>query len=342
MSLKVIKCVAGSGKTTYAYEYMQNHKNGLYLAFNKDIVCTIFNKGVLSKTIDSFFQSYLFPKLISIIPLIGSNKKISYIEVDELPLNLKGIANIKISSEGDICNRNKNTGISLTKTNDYLHSRDYFPSSALIKYIFAKNELRLTHSLRSNLASYLIKNYPDYIIDLIASRFSYIIIDEAQDLRGFTEEFGKLIFNSHIDLILLGDENQNLYQCRGWFESLSATDTRTISYRCPENNCKWIRENLQIEIYGNDQPSSFNIIKWDEVLNLDDTKRYLLYATSTVNSKKIIANWKGPKNTIKSAKGLTIDSDIVIIGKTLNNKNLYTAITRTRRNVYSTIALNKK
>ena len=36
MNSKVIKCVAGAGKTTSSCEYMQTHKNGLYLAFNND------------------------------------------------------------------------------------------------------------------------------------------------------------------------------------------------------------------------------------------------------------------------------------------------------------------
>ena len=37
------------------------------------------------------------------------------------------------------------------------------------------------------------------------------------------------------------------------------------------------------------------------------------------------------------AKEMTIDADIVIIGKSLNIKNYYTAITRTTKKVYSTI-----
>lgn len=54
---------------------------------------------------------------------------------------------------------------------------------------------------------------------------------------------------------------------------------------------------------------------------------------NTNSTKEIIKNWKG-KKTIKKAKGQIIKNDIVIIGESLNVKNLYTAITR---NCYSTI-----
>lgn len=337
MNSRVIKFVAGAGKTTESIKYMQTHKNGLYLAFNNDVVRMISVKGLLSKTIDAFFQSYLIPKLISIIPLIGFNKKVSYINIDDLPSKFKGVPNIKINIDGTIANRTKNTPISLNNTNEYLQSLGDFPNSLFIKYIFGKNELRLTDELRADLSSYLIENYPDLIINLIDSRFSYIIIDEAQDLKGYRERFAKLIYHSSIKLIILGDENQNINAGGDWFESLSADETQIHSCRCPDTNCKWIRENLQINIYGNDNPSQFLIIKWEGVLNLDDGNRVLIYSQNAGKNKEIIEKWRGTKMTIKSAKGLTIDHDIVIIGATLSKKNLYTAITRTRKSVYSTV-----
>ena len=64
MNSTIIKCVAGSGKTTEAIGFMQKNKNGLYLAFNNKIVDEVSRKGYLSKTIDSLFQSFIIPKLI--------------------------------------------------------------------------------------------------------------------------------------------------------------------------------------------------------------------------------------------------------------------------------------
>ena len=51
----------------------------------------------------------------------------------------------------------------------------------------------------------------------------------------------------------------------------------------------------------------------------------------------LINNWKGIKMTIKSAKGSTIKNDIVLIGKTLNKKSFYVALTRTTKNAFSCI-----
>lgn len=337
MSSKVIKFVAGAGKTTLSCEYMKAHKRGLYLAFNNDVVNMVSNRGFLSRTIDSFFQSYLIPKLTSIIPLIGANKKISYVNSDNLRTYLKGISNIKIALDGSLYNQTKKTAISLSNTNKQLHSMGDFPNSTFLKYIFDRDELRLTDELRAELSDYLIENYPDLIIDLIDSRFSYIIIDEAQDLKGYRERFAKLIYYSNINLIILGDENQNINNGGDWFESLSADEIQNISHRCPEPNCKWIRDNLQIDIYGNDNCSQITLIKWEEITKLDDGNRTLLYAQNAGKNKEIISAWHGAKMTIKSAKGLTMDNDVVIIGTTLSKRNLYTAITRTRRNVYFTI-----
>ena len=337
MNSRVIKCVAGAGKTTTSYEYMQLHKNGLYLAYNNDVVDMVSRKGLLSKTIDSFFQSYIIPKFINIIPLIGSNKKISYVNIENLPSYLRGIGQIKIDSNGNIYNQTKKTPITLNDSNYYLHSLKDFPNASFLRYIFSKNELRLTNELRSELSNYLIENYPDLIIDLINSRFSYIIIDEAQDLKGYRERFGQLIYESSIELIIIGDDNQNINGGGGWFESLHADDVKDYSHRCPEINCKWIRENLQIDIFGNESESKIQIIQQEDVLSLDDGIRTLLYSQSSGSNKAIIDGWNGPKMTIKSAKGLTIENDIVIIGKTLSKRNLYTAITRTKMDVYSTV-----
>lgn len=334
MNSKVIKFVAGAGKTTRSCEYMKTHKRGLYLAFNNDVVNMVSNRGLLSKTIDSFFQSYLIPKLICIVPLIGSDKKISYVKSDNLKNALKGVSNIKITIDGFLYNKTKKTPISLNDTNKHLHSLGNFPNSAFLKYIFDSYELRLTDELRADLSDYLIANYPDLIIDLIDSRFSYIIIDEAQDLKDYRENFAKLIYNSNINLIILGDENQNINGGGDWFASLSADEIQNVSHRCPESNCKWIRDNLQIDIYGNDSCSQITLINWEEIKKLDDGNRTLLYAQNAGKNKGIISSWHGAKMTIKSAKGLTIDNDVVIIGTALSKRSLYTAITRTRHNVY--------
>ncbi len=176
------------------------------------------------------------------------------------------------------------------------------------------------------------------IIEFISTRFTYIIIDEAQDLKGYREEFAKMIYNSNIKLILLGDDNQNINGGGEWFENLPATKIKFYTYRCSDEICKWIRDYLKIDIHGNDSNGKYIKIKYEDVLSYDDGKRTLLYVSKIGNNKEIIDNWKGPKETIKKAKGSTILGDIVLIGRTLNKKNIYTAVTRTCGNAYSTIS----
>lgn len=337
MSSQVIKFVAGGGKTTLSEAILKDKDNGLYLAFTNSVVKEINDKGYLSRTIDSLFQSFIIPKFTSLIPLIANGSKIKFIETEKLSNYQKGIANIKLDLNGNLYNKSKKLDITINTSNADLHKMASNESKGFIKYIFSESELRITNEFRSNLSNYLIDNYSKEIINLLSERFSYIIIDEAQDLKNYREDFAKILYNSNIELILLGDDNQNINGGGEWFESLPVNEFKNKSIRCPENNCKWIRDNLDIEIYGNDNISEFKLIKWEEISNYDNGERILLYIAKTNNVKEIIDLWSGPKSTIKSAKGSTLTNDIVIIGKSINKKNYYTAITRTTKNVYSTI-----
>ena len=72
MNSKVVKFVAGGGKTTLSKEILRNESNGLYLAFTNSVVKEINDEGYLSRTIDSLFQSFIIPKFTSLIPLIAN------------------------------------------------------------------------------------------------------------------------------------------------------------------------------------------------------------------------------------------------------------------------------
>lgn len=338
MNSRVVKFVAGGGKTTLSKEILKDEANGLYLAFTNSVVKEINDEGYLSRTIDSLFQSFIIPKFTSLIPLVANGSKIKYIESAKLPYYQKGIANIWLDLDGNLYNKSKKLSINLNTPNKTLHNMDSKDSIGFVKMIFSASELRLTHEFRSNIASYLITNYSKEIIDILNKRFDFIIIDEAQDLKDYREDFAKILYDSQIKLVLLGDDNQNINGGGSWFEELTANEIKTESHRCPENNCKWIRDNLDIGINGNKNISEFKIITYEDVLNYDNGKHVLLYVANRGNdNKKIIDSWKGPKDTIKSAKGSTIDNNIVIIGNSMNKKNYYTAITRTTKNVYSTI-----
>jgi len=336
MNSKVIKFVAGGGKTTESIKILANNKNGLYLAFTNSVVSDIKNKGYLSKTIDSLFEGFIIPKFTSVVPLISSGAKICYRVSDEKSF-FKGIGNIKINKDGTICNKSKKTVINMKLENSDLFKMKKFTNDVFIKLIFSETSLNINDQHRAEISSYLINNYPKEIVEILRNRFSYIIIDEAQDLKDFREEFARLIFSSEINLFLLGDELQNINGGGTWFGNLDSNVVKKVSYRCPENLCKWIRDNLKIEIYGNKDFGEYIKIDYNDVLNYDNESRVLLYNSNIGKNTEIISKWKGPKDTIKKAKGRTIKEDIVIIGETLNRKNLYTAITRTKKNAFSTI-----
>jgi hypothetical protein len=196
---------------------------------------------------------------------------------------------------------------------------------------------RLTHQQRGQLADYIINNYPNQLISIMAKRFSYIIIDEAQDLSGYRERFSSLLYDSDIRLRILGDDYQNINNGGNWFKDLSPFKTRNRTFRCSDVLCEWIRRELEIDINGLSTEANIVLINQADVLSYDNGERVLLYKSRTKKFEEIIDNWTGKTDTIQSAKGTTIYADIVIVGDSLNKKNMYTAITRTTKSAYYTI-----
>lgn len=335
MNSEIINFVAGGGKTTYSYDYMLKNKSGLYLAFTNSVVNEMKGSGILSLTINSLFTSFIIPKMLSYMPIIASGSKITHNDKSSQGLIILGA--IKIAEDGTMFNKSKVIASTLQTANADLHATD-FKSASLVKNIFGVNSIRLDHEQSSALSSYVLVNYPDEVLSLIRQRFKYIIIDEAQDIKsGFLQKFAEILFNSDIKLLLLGDPYQNVNNGSDWFGDLVPTKTEYKSHRCPEGVCRWIRDNLGIEIHGKDSSGNLTKIKFEIAHKYDNGARTLLYSGSAGAAKNIVDSWKGPKNTIKSAKGSTIDGDIVVLGKSLNINNIYTAITRTTKNVYSTI-----
>lgn len=339
MNSKVIKVVAGGGKTTESIDILKNRDNGLYIAYTNSAVNDIKYKGYICKTIDSLFQSYLIPKCMLLMPLIAQGARIQKCISNQKEFFSKIAGNISMDTFGNFYNGKKLIDINIKESNNILHSKSNFDNSKVMKYIFDKRIFRITDKLRDDISMYLVFNYGNIIIELLKERFDYIIIDEAQDLKGYREEFAQLIYNSDIELFLLGDDNQNIMGGGNWFKSLSCTQHKNRSWRCSDGVCKWIRDNLEIEIYGNeDNNYSYFNKDIDDVIMLDDGKRVLLYDSNRGKIKGIINSWSSSnKRTIKDAKGHTIKEDVVILGNSLNKNNLYTAITRTTKNVYSTI-----
>lgn len=342
MNSEIIKYVAGAGKTTDSMRFLSEHQNGLYLAFTNSVVDEVCSKGYLAKTIDSLFFSYIIPKFTSVIPFIASGSKVQYLEKEGTPKTFLGIRNIHIDAQsGSILNKDKPTGLSLTNSREIL-SLNNKPNLHFLRILFSEQTLYLTDTLRNELSHYIILHFSAQLMSMIDERFSYVIIDEAQDLNGYKESFAKMLDESNIKVLILGDNNQNIMGGGGWFELKKPTKVNNESKRSPEPICAWIRDNLGIEIYGNDELfGKYFQIEFDNVTDYDDGSRCLLYNSRTKKYAGIIDSWSGPKATIKSAKGSTIEADIVVIGNVLNKKNFYTALTRTKGNAYSTVSCNQ-
>ena len=343
MSLKVIKFVAGGGKTTESKELLLENRNCIYLAFNNKVVDELSFKGFLSKTIDSFFVSFIIPKFIDLIPLIANESEICFCDKNNVPGWLIGVLKINIKIDGFLYNQTSKTVFSLEMKNAELYKMKQCPNFKFINYIFSRDKLMLTNTLRDNLCSYLLEKFQDKIIEIIEKRFEVVIIDEAQDLKGYREKFAELLARSKVKLYVFGDDYQNINGGGKWFLNLTSDNYKNISHRCPEKNCKWIRDNMNIEIYGeNKQEGGVIHIDLEEAKEYDNSKRVLLYKALSGRYKSIADEWKGPKYTIQAAKGMTIYEDIVIIGGILSDNFLYTAITRTTKKCFFTVKMKSK
>lgn len=340
MNSRVIKCVAGAGKTYLSREYLKAHGNGLYLAFTNSVIEDISCCGAISRTVDSLFISFLFPKIIAAIPLIARGSDIEYITTATSfnPI-IKNIGKIHIDRTGAIYSGNREMPITLETPNEELHRMTSFPNLMSLRAIFGKQTTQLTDSLRDNLMAYIIYKYPEEILYFMSTRFHYVIFDEAQDLGGSREEFAKLLYDSNIPTIFLGDDFQKIMPGSGnWFEGIEATESQLHSKRCPEDNCRWIRENLGIEIYGDsDKTGGVEHVHSENISPLDDGTKMLLYHARKGKLAGIIDNWTGPKSTIGKIKGRTVDTDVIIVGESLNKRSYYVAITRTTGKVFSMI-----
>ncbi len=331
---KVIKFVAGGGKTTDAYNYILKNRNGLYLAFTNSVVDELSEKGVMAKTIDSLFSSYIIPKFLCELPIISKGTTFKKMPTaEELKPWLKGTLNIRLHKDGMFYNNGRVTVFSVKTLNDELH-KSKCPNSTFLKYIFGKEETRLSDALRGDLADYLLHNYKSDVFGFLRMRFNYVIVDEAQDLKqGFHEEFARNLAESSMYSIFYGDPHQNVNGGGKWFENISPDEYKDYSFRCPEKNCEWIRNNLSINIFGENKDGEIKPFNYANVLQLNDGIRCLIYSNKR-SLPEVLNNWKGPKNTVKSIKGKTIYADVVIIGKSMGTDELYTAITRTTKNAY--------
>ncbi len=186
MNNKLIIAAAGAGKTTYLI------KEALKVKKNKKILITTY-------TIAN--ENEIKNKIIELNGFIPSNIKILtwfsfLLKYGAKPY--KGCFNDKLYDQDIkgviLVNKKLNFYISKTKI-EYYFNRDWkIYSDKLSPFVYECND-------RSN----------GLVIKRLENIFDYIFIDEVQDLAGYDLEILKLLFNSKINTILVGDPRQTVY-----------------------------------------------------------------------------------------------------------------------------------
>jgi len=186
MNNKLIIAAAGAGKTTYLI------KEALKVKKNKKILITTY-------TIAN--ENEIKNKIIELNGFIPSNIKIltwfSFL-LKHGAKPYKGCFNDKLYDQDIkgviLVNKKLNFYISKTKI-EYYFNRDWkIYSDKLSPFVYECND-------RSN----------GLVIKRLENIFDYIFIDEVQDLAGYDLEILKLLFNSKINTILVGDPRQTVY-----------------------------------------------------------------------------------------------------------------------------------
>ncbi|MDP8034476.1 ATP-dependent helicase [Pasteurella atlantica] len=185
-SSAIIVAKAGSGKTTTIIQRAINQseviidwKSIAIISFTNKSVEDIRKKLKFSNAkniISMTFHSFLMHHILSFRPLFR-NKNISF-DFDRKVSNLKEWVNYV----------NTNNKIPVSKD----PKKDYLLEGALLA----------------------LKQYP-YIQKYLKYKFTAIYIDEAQDNNKLQYDIVKILLDLDIQVVLVGDENQTIYQFRG-------------------------------------------------------------------------------------------------------------------------------
>lgn len=328
MDKRLVLAVAGSGKTTMIINRINEQDRALLITYTNNNQQQLINKlinkfGCLPKNIKvytyfTFLYSFCFR-----------------------PLNLlENVKGIDYKSE-PITRTNKNN------LNHYMNP----------------GNMRMYHR---RLAKYCQLGLLDEIIARIEKYFDYFYIDEAQDLAANDFNFMLALVNKlNKDVLMVGDfyqhtfdtsrdgnVNKSLYDnYNNYVSKFNGTgitvDNQTLvnCYRCTDTICKYVNDNLNINIKSSSSNHSIIIEANDDEIDtiVKDNSIIKLFYKESSKYMMNADNWG-------NVKGLTFDSDICIVlnkgtySKFKNNQlnelapdtknKLYVALTRTTKSVY--------
>lgn len=327
MDKRVIFAVAGSGKTTYILNQLTLESRSLIVTYTNNNIKNLRN-GIIEKF-------GFFPDNIKLLPYFTFLYSFCFKPFLSYNLKTKGI-NYK---------PNPNKFEKQTTESYYIDKNNRVYSNRISKLLEKTNELK-------NVNSRLEKYYDN------------LYIDEIQDFGGNDFNFLKQITSAKINILLVGDFYQHTFDTsrdgivnksihnefdkyKKLFEKMGLnvdTDSLDKSWRCSPNVCKFITDNLGIEIKSHKKDSTSVSLIEDEENALEifnDNQIVKLFYREHYKYKCFSRNWgdsKGEnhyKDICVVLNNTTLDnfSDLTKLKSQTKNK-FYVACSRANNNLY--------
>ncbi len=331
MDKRIILAVAGAGKTTHIVENLNNEMRSVIITY------TIGNYANLRKKIVREFNDK-WPENITLMSYFTFLYSFCY----------KPFLADKVRARGIIYESNKSRFVNKENANFYLTDSKYFYSNRLA---FSFEYFDIIEDIKQRIDSY----------------FDELVIDEIQDISGRDFNFLLKIMEANVNMLFVGDffqhtfdtsrdgnVNKNLfndytnYKAKFLSKGFNVDETTlNLSWRCNQSTCKFIRENLGIEINPHNNIEQFKVNYIEnkndifDILNNDNIIKLHYNNSSTYGENH--KNWgevKGEdcykdvcivlnKTTEKKYK----EGKLIKLAPSTKNK-LYVALTRARNNTY--------
>jgi len=329
MDKKLMLAVAGSGKTSYIVKGLSFQKRSLIVTYTDANYDNLKNK-ILVK-----FNG-IWPDNITLYTYFQFLYRFCY----------KPLLSDIVRARGITFDKPKNRYAKLGSQEFYFSKNGFFYSNRLSTYL---------------------EDYIFEIRDRIEKYFDEFVIDEVQDIGGRDFNFLEKLLSANINMIFVGDFNQHTYSTsldgktnqklfaneRDYISKFTSNGficdkTLQKSWRCSENVCAFIRENLKIDIYSNrpkdENANVFFVTEFNEIQKiLQDTNIVKLHYRNATLYDLTHKNWG-------ETKGEDDYQDVcILLNKTtldfytkdnlkdlaaITKNKLYVAITRAHRNVY--------
>lgn len=338
MDKRVIFAVAGSGKTTHIVENLSTDKRSLIVTY------TTNNYENLRRKITSHFNGS-WPKNVTLLTYYSYLYGFCYKPFLADQIRARGVLfDQKIVSTEQAYKRTA----SASRNTFYMTSGRYFYNNRL---------------------AFFIKNHVmDEVKDRTIKYFDEFIIDEIQDIAGRDFDFLESLMETDINMLFVGDfyqhtfdtsrdgnVNKPLYNDRAAYEArftrkgfVPDNTTLTNSWRCSQNVCEYIRDNLGIAIYSHRTDADNTPIEYitdtrQIAAILEDKQIIKLHYQNGARAGLCHKNWGDSKGEDHHQDVCVLLNGTTACKRTAGKLNelaastknkLYVALTRARGNVF--------